>query len=165
MSRFLVIPLTFLLFVSAGVALAEDKEKPTLEEANKADLEKMTGAWVVAQVEAGGSELSKELFADVTLTLDGEKYQVDGIPDGPQKGVVTIDATKDLKEMTIEPKEGPGDKKPLKAIYKFEDDKLTVCYDLKGEAFPKAFKTEPGTQQLLIVYEVKKEEEKKEKAK
>jgi uncharacterized protein (TIGR03067 family) len=162
-NKFLVLPFALLLALSSGWAFAEDKAKPTAEELNKADLEKLTGAWVVAKIEGGGAELPKELFADVVLTIDGEKYKVEGIPEGPQSGVVTIDATKEIKEITIEPKEGPEADKPIKAIYQYEDDKLTVCYDLSGKAFPKEFKTEPNTQQLLIVYERKKDEKKEEK--
>lgn len=165
MIKSLPLSFAFVLIVANGLAFAEDKPKQTPEEINKADLEKLSGAWVVTKAEAGGTELPKEFFAEIVLTIDGDKYKVEGIPEGTQSGLLTIDATKDIKEMSIEPKEGPNADKPVKAIYKLEEGKLSICYDLTGQAFPKEFKTEANGPQLLIVYEAKKEDEKKEKAK
>lgn len=159
------ISLAFLLVLAGGIALAEDKAKPTPEELNKADLEKLTGAWVVAKAEAGGMELPKELLAAIVLTIDGEKYKVEGIPEGTDTGTVAIDATKDVKEMTIVSKRDPKEEKVIKTIYKFDDDQLTVCYNLAGDSFPKEFKTTANSPQLLITYERKKDEEKKDQAK
>jgi uncharacterized protein (TIGR03067 family) len=95
------------------------------------------------------------------LTIDGEAYKVEGIPEGAQKGVLKLDAAKDVKEMTIEPKEGPNKDKPAKAIYKFDEEKLVVCYDLEGAQFPEEFKTTAENKALMITYERKKDEAKK----
>lgn len=160
MLRIFVVALGALLVFPLGTFAAEDKPAEKAVDVAKADWEKLAGTWVVAKGEAGGEELPKEFLSAIVLTIDGEKYTVEGIPEGTQKGILRIDAAKEVKEMTIEPKEGPNADKPTSAIYKFEDEKLLICYDLAGGGFPKEFKTEAGQPHLLITYERKKEEKK-----
>ncbi len=161
MLRAFVVALGALLVFSVGPLSAQDKPAEKAEDVNKADLEKLTGSWIVTKGEAGGEELPKEFLSAIVLTIEGEKYTVAGIPEGTQKGILKIDATKEVKEMTVEPKEGPNADMPTSAIYKLEDDKLTVCYDIAGGGFPKEFKSEAGQPYLLITYERKKAEAKK----
>jgi uncharacterized protein (TIGR03067 family) len=43
----------------------------------------------------------------------------------------------------------------LKGIYEIKGDTLKVCYDLKGERYPKGFEAGPGSGQ--VVYQFKRE--------
>jgi uncharacterized protein (TIGR03067 family) len=161
MLRTFAVALFALLVFTAAPLYAEDKAADKPEDVNKTDLEKLKGAWVVAKGEAGGQELPKEFLSSIVLTLEGDKYTVEGIPDGKQSGDLKLDATKDKKEMSIEVKEGAQSGTTTKAIYKLEDEKLIVCYSFGGDEFPKEFKAAEGEPYLLITYERKKEEEKK----
>ena len=60
--------------------------------------------------------------------------------------------------MDIKGTEGPNKGKTFLAIYELKDDKLTICYDLSGEARPTEFKTKPDTKLFLVTYERKKDE-------
>ena len=40
-------------------------------------------------------------------------------------------------------------------IYEVSSNALTVCYDLRGEGYPKSFETSPGSR--LVVYEFRRE--------
>lgn len=150
-----------LLLAIGAPALAEDTEAKKPEDVNRADMAKLNGVWTIAKAEAGGQELPKEFFAAIVLTIEEEKYTVDGIPEGKETGVTKIDAAKQLKEMTIEAKEGRQAGKTTKAIYKFDDEKLVVCYNLGEGDFPTEFKSAEGEPYLLIAYERKQDEEKK----
>jgi uncharacterized protein (TIGR03067 family) len=161
MFRTFAVALFALLVFAAAPLTADDKAADKPEDVNKADLEKLQGKWIVAKGEAGGQELPKEFLTSIVLTFDGEKYTVEGTPDGKQSGEIKIDGTKEIKEMTVEPKEGPNAGMPTKTIYKFDEEKLIVCYDLSNAGFPKEFKAAEGDPYLLITYERKKEEEKK----
>jgi len=70
------------------------------------------------------------------------------IAESIDKGVVTY---KDDK-MDIYGKEGVNAGKHFAAIYKFENDQLTICYNLSGDSYPETFETKGKPKYFLSVF-------------
>ena len=81
-------------------------------------------------------------MSDSTYTFSAESID---------KGVVKYRDDK----MDIYGKEGVNAGKHFTAIYKYENDQLTICYNLKGDSYPEAFETK--SKPLLFLSVFKKE--------
>ena len=130
-----------LLLGSPFVAFGDDskKEEP-----------KVDGTWLATKAELGGKKLPKKVTENLKLTLKKGDYEV--VAESPDRGTVTYNNSADPKEMDIKGTEGPNKGKTFLAIYELKDDKLTICYDLSGEARPTEFKTKPDTKLFLVTY-------------
>jgi hypothetical protein len=60
--------------------------------------------------------------------------------------------------MDIYGREGVNAGKHFTCIYKYENEELTVCYNLKGDSYPQAFETKDKP--LFFLSAFKKEAEK-----
>jgi uncharacterized protein (TIGR03067 family) len=139
-----------LLFSLVSIALGEDPAK-----ADKS----RDGTWIPISGELGGDKWPEELTKSIKLVNKGDTYTVTfESPKGPSvdKGTIKSDTTKTPKTLDITGEDGPNKGKTFLAIYELKDDTLTICYDLEGKKRPTEFKTEKGTQQLLIVYKKQK---------
>lgn len=56
-------------------------------------------------------------------------------------------------KMDIFGKEGPNAGKHLKAIFKLENNQLTICYDLEGKDYPTSFDTKNHPLYFMAVFE------------
>jgi uncharacterized protein (TIGR03067 family) len=107
---------------------------------------KMNGTWVPTKQEIGGTDLPAAAFEKQKLIISDSTYTV--IAENTDKGTVKY---KDDK-MDIYGKDGPNAGKHFTAIYKFENDQLTICYDLSGSAYPENFETKGKPMYFLAVF-------------
>jgi uncharacterized protein (TIGR03067 family) len=112
-------------------------------------LNKLNGTWIPVRQEMNGVPLPALAFAKQQLIINDSLYTV--IAESIDKGVVKY---KDDR-MDIYGKEGVNAGKHFTAIYKYENDQLTVCYNLLGNGYPEAFETK--SKPLLFLSVFKKE--------
>jgi uncharacterized protein (TIGR03067 family) len=109
------------------------------------------GTWIPVTATMNGVVLPAECLHDTRVLFTGEKYlaTAKGIRD---YGTCQEDATTKPATVTIVGVEGPNAGRTLLSIYQVEGDRLTVCYDLQGVAFPTEFKAEVGSGHYLVTY-------------
>lgn len=136
----------FGLLVSGGTGiLAEDKAELAKEE------KKFQGTWTIESVEAGGNKLSADLFKEMTVTFEGDKYSVKVGDKVIQTATLKLDPSKSPKTFDSMVTEGPN-KGVILAIYEISEDTMKACFDPEGKKRPTEFKTEAGSQTTLAVY-------------
>jgi len=106
----------------------------------------LDGVWVPTQQELGGKELPPAAFQGQKLVLDGKAYTFTA--ESVDKGEVTYSDG----QMDIYGKEGVNEGKHFTAIYKYEDEQLTLCYNLAGTDYPSGFDTEGKPLFFLCVF-------------
>ena len=111
---------------------------------------KLNGAWVPVQQEMGGTTLPKTAFATQQLVINDSNYTFTA--ESVDKGIVQY---KDDK-MDIYGKEGVNTGKHFTAIYKFENELLTICYNLTGNGYPETFDTKGKPLYFLCVFKKEK---------
>ena len=107
---------------------------------------KFNGTWIPVQQKIGGTSLPSTAFAKQKLIISDSNYTL--IAESVDKGVVQY---KDDK-MDIYGKEGVNAGKHFTAIYKYENDQLTICYNLSGDSYPRAFETKSKPTLFLSVF-------------
>ena len=132
----LTLALVWPLFLSLSHKTIEDDKKM------------IAGTWVIVESELGGQKLPDEGFKGTKLILTADTYQYQN-----DRGTYKLYPAEEIKAMDIAGQEGPNKGKTILAIYELAGDKLKICYDLAGKTRPKKFKTEAGTQQLLVIYQ------------
>jgi uncharacterized protein (TIGR03067 family) len=108
---------------------------------------KLNGTWVPLKQEISGTPLPKAAFESQKLIITDSLYTV--IAESTDKGVVLY---KDDK-MDIYSREGVNKGKHFTAIYKYENEELTICYNLLGTSYPEAFETKNKPAYFLSVFE------------
>jgi uncharacterized protein (TIGR03067 family) len=111
--------------------------------------DKLNGAWVPIKQEMGGKLLPKADFENQKLIISDSTYTFTA--EGVDKGVLKYGDGK----MDIYGKEGVNTGKHFTAIYKYENEELTICYNLLGDSYPEAFETK--SKPLLFISVFKKE--------
>jgi uncharacterized protein (TIGR03067 family) len=107
---------------------------------------KLNGTWVPVKQEMGGALLPKAAFENQKLIISDSTYTV--IAESIDKGVVKY---KDDK-MDIYGKDGVNFGKHFTAIYKFENEQLTICYNLSGDSYPETYETKGKPMYFLSVF-------------
>ena len=107
---------------------------------------KLNGTWVPAKEEMAGTALPPAAFAAQRLTIEDSTYTF--VAESVDKGVVKYDADK----MDIYGKEGVNMGRHFTAIYKYENDELTICYNLKGDTYPASFDTKGNPMYFMCVF-------------
>ena len=107
---------------------------------------KLNGTWIPVKQELGGKELPAAAFAKQQLIIRDSAYTV--IAESVDKGIIKYSDNK----MDIYGKEGVNTGKHFTAIFKYENEQLTVCYNLLGDSYPETFETKPGTLLFLSVF-------------
>jgi uncharacterized protein (TIGR03067 family) len=142
MQRLIVLSAVFM--VSMAATAGED-------DASKADLKKMQGKWRPISIVADGKP--QEVSPNSVYHFEGNKNIYDG--SGKYFDVITLNAKSDPKELTFDnvQKDGPTTK-GVKAIYRFDGDKLVLCVapDPKA-ARPKTFESKEKSGHRLITLE------------
>ena len=95
----------------------------------------LNGTWIPVQEEIGGTTLPKEAFGNQKLVIADSTYTLTA--ESVDRGVVTYGDGK----MDIYGNDGVNTGKHFMAIYSFENEKLTVCYNLAGDRYPESFAT------------------------
>ena len=132
-----------MLILSVGFT----NKKNTITIANE-----LNGTWIPTKQEFGGKEFPASVYEKQTLTINDNKYTV--VAESTDKGELTYEKGK----MDIYGKEGVNVGKHFMAIYKMENNKLTICYNLAGDSYPETFETKAKT--MLFLSEFKKEQTK-----
>lgn len=109
-------------------------------------LSKLNGNWIPVQEEIGGTAIPANSFQGQKLVLSDSNYTFNA--ESVDKGVVRCSGNK----MDIYGKEGVNSGKHFTAIYKLENDQLTICYNLSGDGYPEAFVTKGNSNLFLSVF-------------
>ncbi|MBI4548066.1 MAG: hypothetical protein HY707_08805 [Ignavibacteriae bacterium] len=106
----------------------------------------LNGIWTPVKQEMAGTSLPPTAFENQKLTLLDSTYTY--LAESIDKGIVTYSKGK----MDIYGKEGVNTGKHFTAIYKFENEQLTICYNLSGDSYPETFKTKGKPSFFLSVF-------------
>jgi uncharacterized protein (TIGR03067 family) len=110
------------------------------------NLNKLKGTWVTVKLEMDGTLLPKESFEKQKLILSDSTYTF--IAESVDKGIVKYNGDK----MDIYGKDGVNAGKHFSAKYKYENEQLTICYNLSGDAYPETFETKGKPMYFLAVF-------------
>ena len=107
----------------------------------------VNGSWIPVKQEIGGKELPGASFEKQKLVINDSNYIFTA--ESVDKGVAKYADGK----MDIYGKEGVNTGKHFTAIYKLENNVLTICYNLAGDSYPAAFETKSKPTLFLSVFE------------
>lgn len=124
-------------FISAGYSKLENT---AIQSA------KLNGAWLPVKQELGGRTQPETSFSEQRLVIRDSIYTFTA--ESVDKGMVKYGDGR----MDIYGKEGVNIGKHFAAIYKFENDQLVICYNLKGDGYPEAFDTKGKPLYFLCVF-------------
>ncbi len=106
----------------------------------------LNGTWTPTKQEIGGKELPPIYYQNQKLVIDDTTYIL---------GAESVDkGTLDYKngQMDIYGKEGVNAGKHFTAIYKLENEQLTICYNITGNGYPTGFETSSRPGLFLSVF-------------
>ena len=106
----------------------------------------LNGTWVPVKQEMGGTALPKTSYEKQQLVLLDSTYTFTA--ESVDKGVVKYTGDK----MDIYGRDGVNIGKHFTAIYKYENELLTICYNLGGNGYPETFETKGKPMYFLSVY-------------
>lgn len=138
-----------MLLVTVALLLAAGDKKSDVD---AAELKKFAGAWAIQAQEHGGRKTPMKELAALAVTVTGAKAVTkNGDEVAEESEVILLDPK--AKPAAIDVKLlGGGDKgKVVKGIYKFDDDKLTLCVAEPGKDRPTEFAGKQGTGHTLLV--------------
>jgi uncharacterized protein (TIGR03067 family) len=107
---------------------------------------KFDGIWMPIKQEINGTSLPAAVFEKQRLILRDSTYTFTA--ESTDKGVVKYSGDK----MDIYGKEGVNTGKHFTALFKYENDELTICYNLAGDSYPAAFETKSKPTLFLSVF-------------
>lgn len=116
------------------------------------EVNKLNGNWVPTVQEMNGAPVPRDFMDNMKLTIADSVYVVSA--ESMDKGVIRYHGNK----MDIYGREGANQGKHFTAIYKYENDMLTICYNLKGDSYPSEFETKGQPMFFISVF---KREDKK----
>ena len=113
---------------------------------------KHQGTWAVVSMEWEGKKTPAEIVAKITRVVDGEHvtWKREGKPFAGT--TVKLDSTTDPNLIDVTPDGGPGRDKPVLGIYKLDGDTLTICMGDPAKPRPKAFSSDKGSKQTLMMF-------------
>ena len=106
----------------------------------------LNGTWVPVKHEIGGTTLPPAAFEKQKLVILDSTYTF--VAESTDKGVVNYNGDK----MDIYGKDGVNAGKHFTAIYKYENEELSICYNLAGNGYPDAFDTKGKPAFFLSVF-------------
>lgn len=114
----------------------------------------LNGSWRPIRQSIGGSELPITLFQSQKLIIQDSNYVLQA--ESVDKGILQYRNGR----MDIYGKAGINKGKHFTAIYKLENEELSICYNLAGDNYPSGFETKGKPTLFLSVF--KKEQDGKE---
>ena len=139
------------LIASDGTGAGAD-DKADVEK----ELKKFQGTWTFESVEAGGKKLPADQFKGITLTFEGDKYAVKKGDEVVEAATQKLDPSRSPKSLDAKVTDGPNKGAVILGIYEISGDTLKVCFDPEGKKRPTQFKSESGSQTLVVHKRVKK---------
>ena len=106
----------------------------------------LNGGWLPIKQEMGGKEMPIESFEAERLAIVGKSFLF--VAESADEGTVTYSNGK----MDIYVEVGVNAGRHFMAIYKLEQNLLTICYDLKGGDYPASFDTSTNPNLFLSVF-------------
>jgi uncharacterized protein (TIGR03067 family) len=106
----------------------------------------LNGTWRPVKQELGGKELPAVVYEKQKLILTDSTYTL--IAESTDKGVVKYNYNK----MDIYGKEGVNAGKHFTAIFKLENEQLTICYNLLGDSYPETIESKGKPMYFLSVF-------------
>jgi uncharacterized protein (TIGR03067 family) len=132
-------PLLIIFFIFLAVSCSSTKETAS----NSGDLD---GDWYPIQQEINGQQLELASFENQKLVIIESSFIF--MAESVDEGNITYDNGK----MDIYVDTGVNAGRHFKAIYKLENDLLTLCYDLKGGDYPESFDTSSNPNLFLSIF-------------
>ncbi len=140
--------ITFIFFLILGIGCTNSKKSTALPEPSISV--KLNGTWIPIKEEMGGKSLPSSAFATQKLMIRDSNYTF--IAESVDKGIIKY---KDDK-MDIYGEEGVNIGRHFTALFKIENELLTICYNLKGDAYPESFDSKAKGLLFLSVFKKEK---------
>lgn len=109
------------------------------------------GTWIPVTATMNGAELPADYLQNTRVLFTGEKYMATA-GEIRDYGTFKWDAATNPPSVVITGIEGPNAGRTMLSIYQLDGDRLTVCYDLQGLAYPTEFKAEADSERYLVTY-------------
>ncbi len=106
----------------------------------------LNGRWFAIKQEMGGHSFPEAIYENQKLIIDNGDYTV--IAESVDKGIIKYTDNK----MDIYSQEGANEGKHFTAIWKYENEELTICYNLAGDNYPENFETKGHPLFFLSVF-------------
>ena len=137
------------LVTAGGIGLLSAAQK---EGADKKELEKFQGRWVLVSATIDGKALDEDEFKNRSVVFKGEKMTF--LYKDKERGTASlkIDPSKSPAQIDTTNEDGPAKGLGLKGIYKFDGDTLTLCFVLPSKDRPTEFASKPGSGTVLSVH-------------
>jgi len=136
-----LITLATLLIVATGCGTAKKASNN-----NTSATAKLDGTWAPIKEEMGGKAFPEAILKTQRLTLADSTYTMTA--ESTDKGVVRYNGNK----MDIYGREGVNKGQHYTALYKYENDELTICYNLDGSSYPETFDTKGKPMFFMAVF-------------
>jgi uncharacterized protein (TIGR03067 family) len=139
------------LAVQQGDAKAngKDGQKP------KTDKDKLQGTWLLVSAIVEGEDRAEGVKREAQKNLfKGDEFTIERAdqPGNRPKVRYTLDSSKKPKTIDLVPGAGPDKGKTVPAIYKLEDDTLTICEGEVGKNRPTEFSSTAANRWILLVF-------------
>jgi uncharacterized protein (TIGR03067 family) len=118
------------------------------------DLDLMQGTWNLVSAMENGKALPENEVKQTTIVVKGNTFRFPGLAEDAtaRAGTFKLDATKNPREM-----DSTSDEKEVSlGIYEIESDSYKICFAPAGKPRPTKFSSEPGSGQILQVWERQK---------
>jgi uncharacterized protein (TIGR03067 family) len=142
-----------LIIAALGLLLAACSRQ---EPAPKTDLDKFQGTWYLVSAMEDGKALPEEKVKQTTIVIKGDTFRFPRSAEDAtsRAGTIKLDETKTPKEMdTIS-----TEKEVMLGIYALDENGYKVCFAPAGKPRPTDFGSEPGSGQILQVWERQKKQ-------
>jgi uncharacterized protein (TIGR03067 family) len=118
------------------------------------DLNTMQGTWNLVSALEDGKTLPEDKVKQTTIVVEGNTFRFPGLAEDAtaRAGTFKLDATKNPKEMDST----SAEKEVTLGIYELEPESYKVCFAPAGTPRPTNFSSEPGSGQILQIWERQK---------
>ena len=110
------------------------------------NLNPLNGTWIPVKQEINGTALPESSFQKQSLVINDSNYVFTA--ESVDKGVAKFGDGK----LDIYGKDGVNAGKHFTAIYKLENELLSICYNLSGDSYPESFDTKDKQGFFLCVF-------------
>ena len=116
---------------------------------SKSDLDLLQGEWVPVEIVANGNKETQEVLDVIKVRIKGNQYFIES--NEPGQGTFKVSEMASPKKMDVTTESGSE----LPAIYDISDDTFKACYAINGAPRPTEFKSDPGSDHVLVIYKRK----------
>ena len=128
-----------MLAVTVSASIADDKKT-------------FNGDWEVAVAIIEGNEVPADFNKMIQLQMRGQSYMTSRMGEVVDEGTFELMTDQKPPKIEITGVKGENAGKKIRGIYKLEGkDKLTICYELNGKAYPEKFEGK-ASGMVLITY-------------